>query len=214
MGLNAYLKAVFETTLEKLEKLGYPGLNNPRIEIRSALNPASVKYVQDARVHYMLGDDKASISLPDTYNGLGYKNLIYMVVEVLDRQEKWRTSENDRTPLHLIFIEEPEAHLHAQLQQVFIRNILELMKTGALTANQTLIKWLPKLRTIAELAAATDEARLKSEPRPHLPKSASRIRPCKMFTSLEQPGATLGEHSRKPSDWKMPHGVKLTRRSI
>lgn len=127
LGLNAHLKAVFEITLKKLEKLGYPGLNNPRIEIRSALNPTSVMN-QDARVHYMLGDGDSSVTLPDTYNGLGYKNLIYMVVEVLDRQERWKTSENDRAPLHLIFIEEPEAHLHAQLQQVFIRNILELMR--------------------------------------------------------------------------------------
>lgn len=67
------------------------------------------------------------LRLPDSYNGLGLKNLIYMVVEILDIQEKWRLDEN-RTPLHLVFVEEPEAHLHAQLQQVFIRNVLELLK--------------------------------------------------------------------------------------
>ncbi len=84
---------------------------------------------QDARVHYVLGDEEAdAVRLPDSYNGLGFKNLIYMVVESFDVQERWRAEEDKRAPLHLIFIEEPEAHLHAQLQQVFIRNVLGLLK--------------------------------------------------------------------------------------
>jgi len=123
--LNTHLEKVFEPTFKRLEKLGYPGLNNPKLQIKSALNPATVMS-QDARVHYVLDGD-ASMVLPDTYNGLGFKNLIYMVVEILDLQAQW-LSDEDRAPLHLIFIEEPEAHLHAQLQQVFIRNVLDLLK--------------------------------------------------------------------------------------
>lgn len=123
--LNEHLMDVFKPTLERIAKLGYPGVHNPRLEISSGLNPATVMS-QDAKVNYILGDD-TPLKLPDSYNGLGFKNLIYMVVEVLDVQEKWKLDEN-RAPLHLVFIEEPEAHLHAQLQQVFIRNVLELLK--------------------------------------------------------------------------------------
>ncbi len=123
--LNTHLDKVFEPLLIKLADLGYPGLNNPRLKIKSALDPSHIMS-QDSRVHYLLGDDINAATLPDSYNGLGFKNLIYMVVEILDAQARWVSMDN-RPPLHLIFVEEPEAHLHAQLQQVFIRNILGLL---------------------------------------------------------------------------------------
>jgi predicted ATP-dependent endonuclease of OLD family len=129
LGLNEHLADVFKDTLGRLSELGYPGLHNPRLEIKSALNPATIMSSQDARVHYVMGDSDDSLRLPDTYNGLGFKNLIYMVVEILDLHARWVADKDKRAPLHLIFIEEPEAHLHAQLQQVFIRNVLKLVKS-------------------------------------------------------------------------------------
>jgi len=124
--LNFHLEEVFGDTLKRLAKLGYPGVNNPEIVIRAALDPTTV-LGQDAKVHYVI-PGAVNAQLPDSYNGLGFKNLVYMVVELLDLHEQWKAEEDKRAPLHLVFIEEPEAHLHAQIQQVFIRNVLRLLE--------------------------------------------------------------------------------------
>lgn len=97
VGLNEHLTDVFAPTLDRIATLGYPGLHNPRLEIKSALNPASVMS-QDARINYVLGDGENAARLPDTYNGLGFKNLIYMVVEILDLQAKWVDEDENRPP--------------------------------------------------------------------------------------------------------------------
>ena len=95
VGLNEHLADVFKDTLNRIAKLGYPGLHNPRLEIKSALNPATIMSSQDARVHYVLGDGADALRLPDTYNGLGFKNLIYMVVEILDVHERWKADKEN-----------------------------------------------------------------------------------------------------------------------
>ncbi len=132
VSLNEHLERVFEPTLKSLSKLGYPGLSNPRMMIRSALDPAQIMSGRDgAVVHYALGGaDEGNPdppTLPDRYNGLGFKNLIFMVVELLDLHAQWLAIEENRPPVHLIFIEEPEAHLHAQLQQAFIRKVMDIL---------------------------------------------------------------------------------------
>jgi predicted ATP-dependent endonuclease of OLD family len=128
--LNQHFAEVFESTLTKLSDLGYPGFQHPRLVVKASFNAQTV-LSSGARVHYAMptGDGAGGTerTLPDQYNGLGFKNLIYMVVEVLDFHHRWIDADGERPPIHLVFIEEPEAHLHAQLQQVFIRKIREIL---------------------------------------------------------------------------------------
>ncbi len=133
--LSQHMMAVFASTIDKLRTLGYPGLSNPRLLIKSALRLDRLMNDQHASVHYVLGepgDQAGNFTLPDSYNGLGFKNLIYMVVELLDLHARWLTPADEeqmqRPLLHLVFVEEPEVHMHAQLQQAFIRKVFDLLK--------------------------------------------------------------------------------------
>lgn len=132
--LTKHFADVFSDTFKSLRKLGYPGLANPTLEIRAALKLERLMSDQQAKVHYLLEEATAeaeALVLPDSYNGLGFKNLIYMGVELLDLHSAWSTTEegeeDKRQPIHLIFIEEPEAHMHAQLQQAFVRKLTDLI---------------------------------------------------------------------------------------
>lgn len=132
--LTMHFSDVFKDTFKSLRKLGYPGLSNPSLEIRAALRLERLMSDQQAKVHYLLeeaSNGAEALSLPDSYNGLGFKNLIYMGVELLDLHAAWSVTEEGeeekRQPIHLMFIEEPEAHMHAQLQQAFIRKLTELI---------------------------------------------------------------------------------------
>ncbi len=135
------LKESFKSAIGELEGLNYPGFGNPTISLASNINTAeSLKH--DSSVRYSLGDDEAELSLPEKYNGLGYQNLISMIFKLIRFRDEWMqvgksykasngiTDTPEFEPLHLVLIEEPEAHLHAQVQQVFIREAFRVLRNN------------------------------------------------------------------------------------
>lgn len=126
----------FQPAIKELEDLGYPGVDNPKLTIATKMTTGeSLRH--DAAVQYALSRKDETLKLPEKYNGLGYQNLISMVFDLMRYRDDWmregKASQSKKgsnkaiEPLHLVLVEEPEAHLHVQVQQVFIRRAYDVL---------------------------------------------------------------------------------------
>lgn len=136
------LKESFKESIGELEKLNYPGFSDPKIELSSRINPLD-GLNHDASIQFRIltgkeGEELSELSLPEQYNGLGYQNLISMIFDLIRSRDEWmrvgkvgkrlEAEESYIEPLHIVLIEEPEAHLHAQVQQVFIKKAYSVLR--------------------------------------------------------------------------------------
>lgn len=131
----------FSPALGEVEGMGYPGVFDPTIKIASQLKTTDglnheaaitfeIKMVENP------GSPPPSFRLPEGYNGLGYQNLISMIFRLMSFRDAWmRVGKASKSmaeikiePLHLVIVEEPEAHLHAQVQQVFIKKAYSVLR--------------------------------------------------------------------------------------
>lgn len=104
-----------------LKSFGYPGLNSPGLEAATSLDIERL-LANYTKIRYQ---GVAGVSLPESYSGLGSRNLILMLLTLLGHYREYAT--RGRTPgVHLVFVEEPEAHLHPQMQEVFIEQLSAL----------------------------------------------------------------------------------------
>ncbi len=102
---------------------GYPGLTDPKLRTETALKVETL-LSNHTTVTYE-GPD--GVNLPESYNGLGPRNLIFILLKLLEFFRSF-TSAEPVAGSCLVFIEEPEAHLHPQMQNVFIRKLSEIAK--------------------------------------------------------------------------------------
>lgn len=112
-----------------LKSFGYPGLGNQELHTETLLDVRKL-LSNFTKVRYA---GYSGVALPESYNGLGARNLIFILLQLAGFYKAYR-AEATAPGVHLIFIEEPEAHLHPQMQEVFIR---QLAKTAQLLVDST-----------------------------------------------------------------------------
>lgn len=131
----------FSECFTEVAGLGYPGVSDPRPRVSTRLraidglnHSAAVSFEVD-----VVSDSGAVMPLlllPEGSNGLGYQNLISMIFRLMSFRDAWmrvgKASKGAEAqsiePLHLVLVEEPEAHLHAQVQQVFTKKAYEVLR--------------------------------------------------------------------------------------
>lgn len=131
--LNKHYKASFEDLMSILKGFGVPSVNDRELKLISSLSP-EVALKGNTALLYV--DNNHNHELPEAYNGLGFKNLVYIAIQVSHFYLQWISTEEKRPLCQIIFIEEPEVHLHSQVQQTFISNIWKIIGDVADQANE------------------------------------------------------------------------------
>lgn len=118
---------LFEGIVKKVEKFGGIKTGESIIQVISSLQRKELLKGNTTVIykHDDLND------LPEFYNGLGYMNLISMIFEIEILLQEFKKNKDEKpADINLLFIEEPEAHTHPQMQYVFIDNIKSLLEDG------------------------------------------------------------------------------------
>lgn len=131
----------FKSAFTEVEGMGYPGVTDPRPHVSTRLraidglnHSAAISFEVDVIAEG--GVTTPVLRLPEASNGLGYQNLISMIFRLMSFRDAWmRVGKASKgatiasiEPLHLVLVEEPEAHLHAQVQQVFIKKAYAVLR--------------------------------------------------------------------------------------
>lgn len=120
-GINDGFNKQLDVLLPAFTLFGYPGLSDPGLLTETALD---VKRLMSdhTQVHYA---GLNGVNLPEAYNGLGVRNLVFILLKLLEFYKSFMATP-ESPGLQLVFIEEPEVHLHPQMQEVFISKLASL----------------------------------------------------------------------------------------
>lgn len=117
--LSKIYESFFKDVIEKIRTLGGIKEDDSILSVLSTLQSKEL-LKGNTTVYYKHNEN----DLPENFNGLGYLNLISIIFEIEIKKYEFEKLKNESpADINLLFIEEPEAHTHPQMQYVFIKNI-------------------------------------------------------------------------------------------
>ena len=111
-----------------------PSLAGDNIKVRSTLSKGSLLGFNNTKIFY--GEDE--LSLPEGHSGLGYMNMYAMIIKLRTIVNEVKAKPSN-VIANLLFIEEPEAHTHPQMQYVFAQKIKSFLSKSGVNRLQTIV---------------------------------------------------------------------------
>lgn len=120
--------------VDKSIGFGYPSAEELQLGIKTNINlPGQLQNTAELTYKQRNSDE----NLPSSYNGLGYKNLIKIEFELAAFAARLKIETDVCIPI--LTIEEPESHMHPQLQHSFANYLESFLKNLSNTSIQTII---------------------------------------------------------------------------
>lgn len=185
--LSDIYQGMFNGIIDKVNKFGGLGPTDTDIKITSTLQHRELLEGNTTVMYAHQSHD-----LPEHYNGLGYMNLISMIFEIEMLMSKLRRSVKEKpAAINLLFVEEPEAHTHPQMQYVFIKNIKELLRQNRLREDGLTIHLQSVITThsshIVSESSFDDIKYLKKSPKTHQVQAKNLKDLAQAYSSSEDP---------------------------
>lgn len=114
---------ILSDLVNKAVGFGYPNIEELQLAVTTELK-IDDQIKNQTRLLYSSGTEGET--LPSSHNGLGYKNLIKM--EFLLAAFARDVEKKGEACIPLLFIEEPESHMHPQMQHTFAEHLEKFLK--------------------------------------------------------------------------------------
>lgn len=113
---------ILSDIVSNMAPFGYPTAEDMQLYARTQFSMKN-DIINNTDLAYVTADNGEA--LPSSHNGLGYKNLIK--ITLLLKEFARNVKQNAKSAIPILFLEEPEAHMHPQLQEVFVGHLKDVL---------------------------------------------------------------------------------------
>lgn len=117
---------ILSDIVDNMISFGYPTVEDMQLYAKTRFSMKN-DIINNTDLQYVTTGNEET--LPSSHNGLGYKNLIK--ITLLLKEFSINVKQSAKSAIPILFLEEPEAHMHPQLQEVFVEHLQDVLSKFA-----------------------------------------------------------------------------------